>query len=303
MTVLAGVDAGGSHTEAAVSRDGGPPMGRTHGGPGNIGGSDPDAAIGAILDTLNHAMRAAEVTEADALVIGCAGAGSVEARGELERAVVAREMATRVRIVTDAEIALESAFGSSPGILLSAGTGSIAYARDAAGQVLRTGGHGWRFGDEGSAYAIGRDAIGAALRAGDGRGATTTLTGRISAAIQRTHGEPLALWVRVATTHDVARLAWVVADAASDHDAVAEQILEEAARDLAQHVAALCHHFPGDVPVDVALNGGLLHPDSPFRLRVEAAIGRVAGQVRVRPGTVDPVDGALRLAGDLLHSS
>src|SRR5207245_1423663 len=76
---------------------------------------------------------------------------------------------------TDAEASLATAFVGGPGILVSAGTGSIAYARDPGGRLHSSGGHGWQVGDEGGGYWLGRRALAAAARAHEGRGEATTL--------------------------------------------------------------------------------------------------------------------------------
>ncbi len=64
-------------------------------------------------------------------------------------------------------IALEAAFGSGPGVIVIAGTGSIAYGRNAEGQTARAGGWGFAISDEGSGHWIGRTAVAAAIGAWD----------------------------------------------------------------------------------------------------------------------------------------
>jgi N-acetylglucosamine kinase-like BadF-type ATPase len=84
-----------------------------------------------------------------------------------------------VLVETDAFIAYMGAIGIQPGVLLIAGTGSIVIARNAAGQMCRTGGWGPVFGDEGGGFWIGREAVRTALRAEDSRtfpGFVSTIT-------------------------------------------------------------------------------------------------------------------------------
>ena len=64
------------------------------------------------------------------------------------------------------EIALDAAFGSGPGVIVIAGTGSIAYGRNAQGASARAGGWGSAISDEGSAHWIGRSAAVAMRNAG-----------------------------------------------------------------------------------------------------------------------------------------
>src|SRR5690606_1041239 len=80
-----------------------------------------------------------------------------------------------VRLDSDVIAAWGGAFGGQAGIVLCAGTGSICVGVTAAGERLRAGGWGPVFGDEGSAYAIARHGIKAALASVDGRGKATSL--------------------------------------------------------------------------------------------------------------------------------
>src|SRR3989442_5818311 len=114
----------------------------------------------------------------DRAVVGAAGAGRAQEQQELAAALVGAGIARAARVLADAEVVLATAFRSAPGIIITAGTGSIAYARDAAGQLHRCGGHGWQLGDEGGGYWLGRRALDAAARARDGRGEGSTLLAR-----------------------------------------------------------------------------------------------------------------------------
>src|SRR5438045_2968301 len=82
----------------------------------------------------------------------------------------------QVVVVNDALVALVAGAGDSPGVVVVAGTGSIAYGRDAAGRAARAGGWGYLLGDEGGGFWIGRSALTAVVRQFDGRGPSTRLT-------------------------------------------------------------------------------------------------------------------------------
>ena len=69
----------------------------------------------------------------------------------------------RVTAVDDSQPVLELATRGEPGLVLHAGTGSFVAARAPDGSLHYAGGAGWRFGDPGSGYDIGRRAIGRAL--------------------------------------------------------------------------------------------------------------------------------------------
>jgi glucosamine kinase len=98
---------------------------------------------------------------------GFAGAGRPEGL-EFYRTCISHLLPQAVVFIeTDAHIAYVGAIGLRPGILVLAGTGSIVIARKPDGTFLRTGGWGPNFGDEGSGFWIGREAIRLALRAHD----------------------------------------------------------------------------------------------------------------------------------------
>jgi N-acetylglucosamine kinase-like BadF-type ATPase len=254
-------------------------------------------AAAAILATVHRALEeAGGAADLEVMVVGAAGTGLEENCEALHAALAAGRVAARVHVTTDGAIALESAFPNGPGILLSAGTGSVAHARDADGVVWRVGGRGWRFGDEGSAYALGRAGISAALRGKDGRGPSTALAEAIPSAARAASDEEFQRWLLAVDVAAVARLAHVVWDAAVKGDRVSTELVTSGIDELVSHVQALLRRFPNDATVDVAMNGGLIAMGAPLRPAVVEALGRVAPQVHVVDVEVDPPLGALAVA-------
>src|SRR5437764_15068784 len=163
--VFLGCDAGGSHSSVVV---GSPAhvLGRAD-GPGAAmrpGGAVASAAV--LADTARRAAAQGGIPlPGDAAVVGAAGAGRRQEQAELEAALVEAGVARRVRVLADGEVALTTAFARGPGVLVNAGTGSIAYARAPDGEIHRAGGYGWQLGDEGGGYWLGRRALELAARA------------------------------------------------------------------------------------------------------------------------------------------
>ena len=93
-----------------------------------------------------------------------------------------------VLVVNDALVALEAGAPDEPGVVVIAGTGSIAYGRNERNQAARAGGWGYMLGDEGSGYWIGRAALRAVLREADRRGPATQLTGAAAATTSASRG-------------------------------------------------------------------------------------------------------------------
>jgi N-acetylglucosamine kinase-like BadF-type ATPase len=299
MTWLVGVDAGASRTTAFVSRADLEVVARATGAAGAVAPGTATQASTAILTTIRAATAEARAGRASALVVGAAGAGREPERTDLERTLTQAGFADRLRVTTDIEIALVAAFGDGPGILLLAGTGSGACARLPSGETRRTGGHGWQFGDEGSGYALARAALAAVARAGDGRGPATALTAAAARAAGVATPQEVLAWARTAPRTSVAELARVVQQVATQNDAVAHALVEQAAEDLVAHVRALLPQFPGTDPVPVALAGGLVRGGQPIRQAVTHLLVAEVSRARVHDALVEPARGALVLASRL----
>src|SRR5262249_53857830 len=110
-----------------------------------------------------------------AACMGLAGAGRDAERALLRGWADRCELASAVRVATDAELLLAAGTPEGWGLALVAGTGSIAFARTPDGRTSRGGGWGPLLGDEGSGYAIVLAGLRAAVRAADGRAEKTTM--------------------------------------------------------------------------------------------------------------------------------
>jgi N-acetylglucosamine kinase-like BadF-type ATPase len=297
--VSLGADAGGSHSTVVIGTETGV-LGRAD-GPGAAmrpSGAAKSAAV--LTETARRAAAQAGVDlPVERAVVGAAGAGRAQEQAELEAALIDAGVARRVRVLADGEVALATAFGTGPGILLNAGTGSIAYARDPAGELHRAGGYGWQLGDEGGGYWLGRRALDVAARSQDGRGEGSTLLARLLGALGLQHFDDLVRWSATATPAQMAALAPHVLNAAREGEGVARQAVDDAARELVELVAVLVRHFPGTAPVPVAVTGGLLLPQSPLTAAFGTRLGTALKRARLVPDRIDSALGALRLAAEL----
>ncbi|HWC74807.1 MAG TPA: BadF/BadG/BcrA/BcrD ATPase family protein [Gemmatimonadales bacterium] len=301
--VLLGIDCGGSHTAVVVGDRQGRVISRAE-GPGSAmrpGGAERSAAV--IADVARRAAMQARVSlPASIALVGAAGAGRAPEQEALAAALIGAGVATRVDVRGDIEIALAAAFGDGPGILVNAGTGSIAYARTSDGKLHRAGGHGWQLGDEGGGYWLGRRALAAAARAQDGLEESSTLLERLLVALGLQTFDDLIRWTATATPAQVAALAPHVMNAAKEGETVAQRAVEEAAVELAHLVKILTRHFPGTAAIRVATAGGLLRVGSPLLDALRARLGADVPRARLEDASasVDAPVGALRLAAGLL---
>ncbi len=169
MSYFLGFDGGGTKTECVVLDSQGLVAGVGRGGPANPLRCGYEAAFQSLVDASSAALGKASLTPANIAGV-CAGLAGAGRRTVVRRMLVflAEQFPGAIaQVATDNEIALEAATGAGPGVVLISGTGSIAYGRNAAGETARAGGYGPWIGDEGSAFDIGRRAIGASLRARD----------------------------------------------------------------------------------------------------------------------------------------
>lgn len=230
----------------------------------------------------------------------CVG-GSGAARPELAamvREFLAEILPTPVEVVGDMQIALEAAFGSGPGVVVIAGTGSIAFGRDQSGKTVRAGGWGFAIGDEGSAHWIGRTAVGAVLRASDQ--GDEFFPSALAEGLFRAWGVRSVLdLARAANSVPPPDFAALFRPVVASRDDVASQILASAGRELAQTVhVVITRLFAGDKRsvVPVAMTGGVFRHSELVRESFYNEVRKLDSRAQVRSDVVDPVAGALRMA-------
>jgi len=296
MSVFIGVDAGGSRTTAVVADATGAELARAEQGPGNVRAGNARAAADVIAAACRDALqRARREAPAQTMVVGAAGAGREPERIELEAALAKAGLAQSVHVTTDAAIALEAAFDDGPGVVLIAGTGSIAWARLPDGTLLRAGGLGPLLGDHGSGFDLGFSALRAVGLSLQGIGHATTLVDRLLGRLG-VSGDDLPRWAQTARPAEVAGLAPDVLEAAAEGDPVARRIVEAGADFLARHGRLLCSRFKNGTKVPVAFGGGLLVNRADYRALTAGRLELLAPMAAPVQDPVDATHGAIRLA-------
>ena len=160
--ICLGIDGGGSKTRFLLVDSQDQELARAEAGPSNWGSVGPVVA----KESLTSAIRRLP-TKPDIVCGGFAGAARAEAAWFYRHTLEELLPKATVFVETDALVAYVGAIGFEPGVLLIAGTGSIAIGRKAGGEMIRVGGWGPFFGDEGAGFWIGREAVRTALRAQD----------------------------------------------------------------------------------------------------------------------------------------
>lgn len=217
----------------------------------------------------------------------------LEARTELERLGLAR----RVEVSNDVFAVLRAGSERDWGIAVVSGAGINAAGIDPSGRVARFLSLGSVTGDWGGGYAVAISGLGAAVRAEDGRGRPTALTGLIAAHFGTPDASSAAVAVhrRTLAEADVLALAPVVFDAASAGDEVAGGIVARLADEVAHLAATLLRRLDlVGSDADVVLGGGTLQSGNGLLLdRIHDQLLAAAPSARLRVLAVPPVAGAL----------
>jgi N-acetylglucosamine kinase-like BadF-type ATPase len=287
--IVLGADVGGTSSRVVLFNDDSE-RGRAESSGSPMRSGEGDRLATAIASLARPLLLRGRTVRADALVVGASGAGREAERNELQAALQKQRLAWRVVVTTDAELARAAAFEGGPGVLLIAGTGSIAVAREANGISRRVGGLGWRMGDQGSAYWIGARALEAVGAMHDGLGTVTHLAEALCTAARVPGMAGLIQWSAMATPGEVAALGPAVLACAASGDPVAGGVRDAAVNAMVELAVAA-----GGGRLPVAMSGGLLAPDRPLRDRVAAALEQAHGATIVRRA-IDPCRGAPFLA-------
>ena len=306
-----GIDGGGTKTACEIARLDGAPLGQATGGPSNYQTIGREATRGVLGQVISAAVRAAgraHGLDVQALCLAMAGVDR-----PADRAAVT-EIATalthdgslgvhwapdvRIAIENDAVASLVGGAGRMLGVVVVAGTGSIAFGMNASGERRRAGGWGHLLGDEGSGYAIGLAGLRAVARAHDGRAPATALTDLVLAALHLASptdliGLAYGRW----GVPDVAAIAPLVFRAEADGDAVAAEIVEAAAAELALAGSAVIRGLCLEQEAfDVLTSGGAWQGSTRLRAGFAAAVATAAPRARVTAPREPPVRGAVLLA-------
>jgi glucosamine kinase len=295
-----GVDGGGSRTRVLIANESGQEVGMAEGEGSAVRPGEVERSAQVIAATIQQALTQATLGRAGARAacVGVAGVGRTDEREMLTDALDELGLADEVVVVPDALIALEDAFGEGSGVLLIAGTGSIAFGRGPTGTIARAGGWGPVCGDEGSGSWIGRRALGIVTAAHDGREPETSLTSSLLSAAGVDAIEALIPWAAHATPSDLADLVPAVLEVAATGDQRANSLLSLAVEELGLHVLALARQLFGDerAAFPLALSGGLLARGSLIRKRMEHRLKSLTPGTQLKNDEVIPVRGAVKHA-------
>ncbi len=297
MHVL-GIDAGGSKTVAWLADAGGQVVGEGRAGGANLHSVGELAAEKTLFEVI-HAALGDRAVLPEVVCVGMAGMDR-PADEAVVRAIL-RRLGFRgvAHAVNDALIALVAGADEDPGVVVIAGTGSIAYGVGPDATAARAGGWGEVYGDEGSAFWVGARALAAVVRAADRRGPATMLSTLVlrHAGVDRMDGLVAQVFDRKDRRQAIAAMAGLVARADTEGDTVAAEILRAAAAELAIAASSVVEQLAmrGD-RFRVVLSGGLFKMAPALAAMLEARMSDIAPRALTAMLIDEPALGAVRLA-------
>ena len=294
--IFLGIDGGATKTSCLIGDDKSV-LGSGASGSSNLIRVGEAQARESLTTAIHQACAAAHVSPAqiDKTCVGLAGAARPEISSAARRMML-EIVGGEVQIVGDTIIALEAAFGGGPGVIVIAGTGSIVYGRNAAGQTARAGGWGFAISDEGSGYWIGRAAVAAALRSLDEKGKSPLLD-TILKTWKLDSVDKLVVTANATPAPNFAALLPAVLAAANAGDSVARDVLAQAGSELAGHAIALTRRlFAAASEIPVAMSGGVFQNAALVREHFYKSLRSEYPKASINEAIVEPVRGALELA-------
>ena len=261
---VAGIDGGGTHTRIELRDTDNNLIRRGEFGPFNLNSIGEDAFRSLLREVFAFC---GGMKDCARVCIGAAGVSNPKVKQILGEELEWSGFRGKWKLCGDQEIALRGAMDGA-GVAVIAGTGSICFGKNAAGETARSGGYGHLIDDGGSGYALGRDVLSVAVRSMDGRVKDDRI---LQMVCDRLEGGPekIVPFVYSPKTDKsaIARFSGIALEQADRGNPEALRILDQGARELAQLVCAVQERL-GLSGCQIALLGGLLENDNLYRRTV-----------------------------------
>ena len=290
-----GVDGGGTRTRAVMVDGEGSICAASTGGCGNV----QLVGLGGLKSLLERLLGGLGAASQDrSLCLALAGAGRRPERMAIAAMARSGGWAQRVKVVSDAQGALTGAHGGGPGLIAISGTGSIVLGRDESGREARAGGWGPLLGDDGSGYSIGLEALRAILRAEDGWGEKTLLSGELQEAMKLKDWSRLVqkIYNREIDREHIAALCPLVFATARRGDGTALSIISAAGNALGRQVGAVVGRLRLRGAVALSCTGGVFKEREMLWPSMQRAARQEVDNLQLREPLLPPVLGAVLIA-------
>ena len=300
---ILGLDGGGTKTHAVLfdvnDKEFANPLKTTLAGPSNLNSTGKDrvrAHFQAILRDLD-----VQVSSIVATGLGAAGISGPRVYETLHEILSSLGL-QNLCIVGDQAAALRGALDHEPGILLIAGTGSIAMGQGPRG-LARAGGFGHLIGDEGSGYSIGKAFLSETLKVFDGQREHSRMTKAVHEFLDTEDpiAEIMGLFYQAPFDKSrIARFAVVMDPLLDEGDAETLAIAKHEAGVLLRLVETVAKKISGK-DLNLVLAGSLLK-SKPYRQVFMDLLTESRANYTLTEAKSDAASGAASLARDLLET-
>jgi N-acetylglucosamine kinase-like BadF-type ATPase len=289
MKIYVGIDGGGTRSRIAVMDEKGKILEKREGGCSNQYAVGLNMAVQNIRDLVEHTANLSQIA---GFCLASAGLGR---KSEVVRMASAMRYSFPCYYCSDVEALLVGGSHNENGTCLICGTGSVAMGRDQNGNTCRSGGFGWRLGDEGSAWWQGQQAIARSMRSKEKRDLPTGMLPCICHQLGVSHAEELITLCNSDTLSkaNIAALSSIVTRYAANNDPLALSIVNDSIKELTMLVDSVFVQLPTIDGRDVVCAGGVLEHDAFFCSLLQNAWD---GRYRRVPAQGTALDGALILA-------
>lgn len=300
--LVLGVDGGGTKTAGLIADLSGNILARREVGatnPNVVGFETSAKNLHQLITKCCEDLRC-QPNELQSIVLALAGAGKEANRKRIKESVTklfenTSPKSLQISVETDWRAALEGAFGGGPGVVIIAGTGSVVTGKTERKEIITVGGWGRILGDEGSGYYLGREALRLVTLTFDGRGEPTKLRELFAKKLNWQTREDVITAV-YQDKFELSKLAPLVMEAASDHDLVAQRLLQQGAAHLADQARVIVMKMGILRKVGLVLCGGLIDHETVYGNTLHLKIMKMLPQVDVRPAMHSPAHGAVLMA-------
>ncbi|WP_027965328.1 N-acetylglucosamine kinase [Halalkalibacillus halophilus] len=294
MTIVLGIDGGGTKTKAVLADE----KGVVHASV-EVGGTNPNGVAEVVLreraETIFAKLEAEQPTlyqEVSFGFAGIAGVGDSRKKSLLED-IFRKEVDGKfpMQVENDGVNALFAGTLGEPGIVQIAGTGSITFGVNDDGKHIRVGGWGYLIGDEGSGFEVGRHALKAVFQGFDGKIEANVLTAKLLRHFEVSEVPELIphIYQVESPRTTIASLSKIVLESFDEGDDVAEGIIDDAVGELARSILTMLdQHFVGKQLVVLA--GGMFVRRDVIVSKLQERLGARADLKALQ---LEPVAGAV----------
>jgi N-acetylglucosamine kinase-like BadF-type ATPase len=298
--IILAVDGGGTGCRAAICNQDGQILVYAQGDSCNYHSIGIEMATENLLGLFNSLIKK-QVFQINYVVLGLAGLDTKRDEAVLTRMVdqalaAANITADSIYLCNDAMLTLKGSVGQNNGVLLAVGTGSIACGITKEGLETRVGGWGYRVGDEGSGYSIGKAAITHVLKSYDGREKHSDISEAILKQLSLHDEDALINWVYGShfSVAQIAALAPIIVSLAESGDHQSQQIVQHACRELEIMLLTVIRKLGLlDAEFSLVLSGGVLKNQLVHRQLIQHLAGICPG-LQLTELNCQPICAALR---------